>query len=104
MLVRSVIRSSGQLWKLLAGFVALLVGGGALVTGIATGSVVLILAGVLGGLLSLGATCSAIRCPECGDRWVWRAVSTVDAQTWVPWLFELAACPGCGAKLCGDSV
>ena len=48
----------------------------------------------LGGLIF---ACSAISCPKCGARWLWRAVRTQPSGNWLHWLHSQDACPACGA-------
>jgi hypothetical protein len=92
---RSLIRDSGQTWKLATGAALFLAGGVGMLAGIANDH----LLGDIGGLLVIAtamvATCWGVRCPRCRDPWVWRAISTQDAGVWVPWLLALRTCPGC---------
>ncbi len=38
----------------------------------------------------------SLKCPNCGDRWLWRATSTRHEFSWLKWLLRLEACPNCG--------
>lgn len=38
-----------------------------------------------------------IRCPGCGDRWLWRAMSTQPHPRAMKWLAEQERCPNCDA-------
>jgi hypothetical protein len=87
----SVIRATGQLWKLGLAIGALVAGSIAPLWPEATGldwtsGTVLAVAGYAFG-------CLAIRCPGCGDRWFWSAA--LDAGLYGP-LFGKPACPKCG--------
>src|SRR3989442_13938875 len=98
----SIIRHSGQMWKLHVATLALAVSGIGMVTskiqinsispiqfaGTMIGSVVV-------GLAALVFACSSVRCPRCGARWVWMAVSGEGHEAWVRWLSNLRRCPQC---------
>jgi hypothetical protein len=85
----SVIRLTGQMWKLVAGIAALLIGSFAPLfeaSGISwTSGTVLAIAGYV-------FACVAVRCPSCGRRWFWQAA--LDAGLYGP-LFRSSACPAC---------
>jgi hypothetical protein len=85
----SVIRLTGQYWKLMAGIGLLLIGSFApLFSTIGmswTGGTILAIAGY-------AFACLAIRCPGCGSRWFWQAA--LDAGLYRP-LFTRSACPQC---------
>jgi len=90
MLNNSVLRRSGQLWKLVIAVLALLVGSFAPLyeaSGISwtVGSIIAI-AGYAFGIVS-------IRCTSCGVRWFWEAAT--DAGIYGP-LFKKPDCPKCG--------
>ncbi len=93
---QSVVRRSGQWWKLTTGFAGVVVAGGVLIYGISRGHFASILCGIALVAMAMFATFTAVRCPRCRDRWVWRAVRTRDANAWLPWLLVLRACPICG--------
>jgi predicted RNA-binding Zn-ribbon protein involved in translation (DUF1610 family) len=51
-------------------------------------------------VIGLGAFvfgCTAIKCPKCGERWLWRAVRTRSSGSWLHWLQSQDRCPACGA-------
>jgi hypothetical protein len=85
----SVLRLTGQYWKLVPGVAALLVGSLAPLwqeSGLDwTSGTVLAIAGY-------AFTCIAVRCPACGSRWFWQAA--LDAGLYAP-LFRGTACPSC---------
>lgn len=85
----SVIARTGQMWKVVLGGGALLVGSFAplvAATGLSwTGGTVLATVGYV-------FVCLAVRCPDCGSRWFWQAA--MDARVYAP-LFRQAACPSC---------
>jgi hypothetical protein len=103
MLEHSVLARTGQLWKVQSAICAVLVGGAALVYGIASdtgeGSGLLwIVAGLLLALGGLAFACFGVSCPKCGARWVWMAVSQRSAGAYGTWLVALARCPKCDAR------
>jgi hypothetical protein len=90
MLENSVIRQSGQAWKLIIAILALLIGSFAplyAASGISwtTGSVIAV-AGYAFGVL-------AIRCANCGSRWFWEAAL---GNSGYGQLFSQSKCPKCG--------
>jgi len=54
------------------------------------------LLGTAVGLASFVWSCLAPRCPTCGKRIVWWALSTKPVGRWVLVLQQLQTCPGCG--------
>lgn len=46
---------------------------------------------------SLYLSVGAIRCPSCGDRWIWRALKLASGR-WLHWLRAQDVCPACGAS------
>ena len=89
MLEKSVVRRSGQLWKLVLAVICLMVGSFAPVypeTGISwTAGTIIAIGGYLFGLV-------AIRCGQCNSRWFWEAAK--DAGLYGP-LFKSSECPDC---------
>jgi hypothetical protein len=90
MAAASVVRATGQLWKLALAIAALVVGSFAPLWPEATGldwtsGTILAVAGYAFG-------CLAITCPQCGNRWFWAAA--LDAGLYGK-LFGQPACPKC---------
>jgi len=48
------------------------------------------------GSFTVAWTLSAVRCPSCGHRPVWRLLRTERADAWVARLLTLERCPSCG--------
>jgi hypothetical protein len=85
----SVIRLTGQYWKLIAGM-ALLLGGSFVPLVAASG-----MSWTTGTVLAVAGyafACLGIRCPGCGSRWLWQAA--LDAGLYRP-LFTRSSCPQC---------
>lgn len=102
MFERSIVVRSGQLWKLLVGFA--LTSAGPISVGVALKYSSEIDAGTFGPLVlgGLGASiigmcflALSIRCPKCGARWFWQAVSKQDSGKWLLWLMGRDRCPDC---------
>jgi endogenous inhibitor of DNA gyrase (YacG/DUF329 family) len=103
MIRRSLLSSSGQLWKLYLSLILIILGGVLLlVAGMNTeqltpgsgfllvfGAFSLMAIGLLGGGLS-------VRCPKCGAKLLWKAISEAPASRWLHWLVTLSECPVCG--------
>jgi hypothetical protein len=92
MLGKSVIRQSGQLWKLILALAALFTGSFAPLvpaTGIGwTSGTILAIVGYAYGIFG-------IRCSECRCMWLWEAAK--DAG-WYKRLFGEPSCPACGHR------
>jgi len=89
MFKNSVIRKTGQLWKLYVGIIAMAFGSVAPAfeqSGLSwtTGTVI----AVLGYIFTL----AFVSCPECGQRWFYRAI--LYAEMYGP-LFSKSECPKC---------
>jgi predicted RNA-binding Zn-ribbon protein involved in translation (DUF1610 family) len=103
MFVKSIVKSSGQWWKLIAAFTGIVFGGATFVLSLmlsdrfppGLGDMLLGL-GLAATLSSLLYACLGITCPSCGDKWVWRAISGKSHSEWTPWLLGLRECPVCG--------
>ncbi len=102
---QSIIRSSGQWWKVVISFCSVVIGGLSLLLGLHTlrGNnsnlvIFLILFGILLGLSGIAFAIFAIRCRNCGARWVWLALSKQKYNQWLFWLLSQSKCPTCGKK------
>jgi hypothetical protein len=107
MFERSILKRSGQWWKALASLGAMGVGLLAFFVGLhlegettplysLSGLVTLI--GLLVGLSGIGFALTSIRCPSCGARWVWLAVSQHSPDGWLGWLLDQSNCPVCAGR------
>jgi len=111
----SWITRAGQRWKLLTGLLGMVASGVCFVLGwrlfaqcngpaetycrSADLAMPYMLSGLAVGLTSFLWTCLAPRCPTCGKRIVWWALSTKPGGGWLVALQRLPACPGCGDAL-----
>ena len=92
----TLIERSRQRWKLAASFIGMSLGTTLVVAGHEPGSgITLPLVGALLAVAGLLFGVLAIRCPCCGARWVWLAVSEQPASRWFQWLDSQTACPSC---------
>lgn len=98
----NVIVRTGQLWKVVVADVLLVSSGAGMVYAqsqigemTADRFTQVMLGSTIVGLISFSFGCLAIRCPQCGLRWVWNAVRTQDVNRWLVFLMRLRACPGC---------
>jgi len=89
----NVIATTGQSWKIGAGLVVTLGSVAAMYWGLnnleTPGTNLPILFAAISPFAALGAfalLAAAVRCPECGARWIWRAVSRQSSDKWLPWL------------------
>jgi len=48
------------------------------------------------GLGAMFAAWASVRCPNCGLKLVWHAMSTKSANDWLRWLLDAESCPKCG--------
>jgi DNA-directed RNA polymerase subunit RPC12/RpoP len=105
--VTNVIGRSGQGWKFSIGCLA--VAGVALLVLVASGPLDGADAAALAAVAAVAASVVValvltlvVRCPDCGVRWIWFAVSRQDSHAWIGWLRTLQACPGCGFRGLAD--
>lgn len=52
--------------------------------------------GVLIGVSCIVFSCISIRCPVCGARWFWLAVSRKHGVGGIDWFLSQQVCPVCG--------
>ena len=101
--MNNVIYNTGQSWKKKTSFVSLLLSGASMIYGqvnIDTLSnnlfFLYVAGGSVTGLLSFIFACVSIRCPTCGSKWFWLAVSGQGKNEWLFWFNSLSSCPKCG--------
>jgi len=101
--MKNVISKTGQSWKFKAMFVVLVISGVSMVYGkmnidtLSSESFFYFVAGgALIGLLSFVFACVSIKCPICGSKWFWSAVSGKGDKEWLFWLNSLSSCPKYG--------
>ena len=99
----TLIRRTGQWWKLQVAFGMLLVGGASMFFGLRNLErqpwwipAVLVLGGIVVVFGSLVFGCIAVRCPKCRAPWIWMAVKGQESGQWLQWLLSLSKCPRCG--------
>ena len=98
---RDLLARSGQTGKFALGFVLVLVGGTVVfIAGLLIGRAssaqyaLLTLLGVAIGLGGFMYLCVAIRCPDCGAKWIWLMASKRRGDP-LHWGWQNAACPVC---------
>ncbi len=91
MLMNSVIRLTGQAWKLYLALVALMAGS---VVPAFPAAGLSWTAGTVLALLGYAFAVTAIACPRCRKRWFW--VAATRAERYKP-LLTAPSCPECGA-------
>lgn len=96
---QSIIKKTGQAWKLYVFAILLVVGfictfwGQAHTQDVYGGAVLGI--GLFAGLTSLIFPAVAVRCPSCGARWFWLAISEIHKDHWLNTILNFTACPRC---------
>jgi hypothetical protein len=102
----SIIVESGQLWKVIAGLLLLIIGSavGIVVSFIPYPRTKAVVSGRLNSLQAISTVaaaagfaylCMSVRCPRCGAKWVWMAVNgKLDAGS-LGALVTLDRCPAC---------
>lgn len=103
-LEHSIIRSSGQIWKVhvwalgtLASLAAVLVA--FLVFAFPRNNVWFVSANVFGTILVICSFVFAlisIKCPSCEKKWILDAIFRNREMNWYDWLDAQATCPNCG--------
>jgi hypothetical protein len=98
----SVIVRSGQRWKALILLCGFLLSAFFLIAGFAlfseegvTPALCLVLLGAGTFACSMLFACSSIRCPHCGARWIWIAITRADAVNWIFFLVAQRVCQTC---------
>lgn len=92
MFQNSVIRKTGQLWKLYVGIVAMTFGS---VAPVFEQSGLSWTAGTIIAVVGYVFTLAFVSCPECGQRWFYRAM--LYAEMYGP-LFGKSQCPACNKE------
>lgn len=98
----SILVRSGQMRKVIASFALVVTGALMTLVGSFFGQYVAGIDNVLFALIGLcvgfagGAYgAMAIRCPQCGARWIWRAMSEGVVNSWLASLLVSKSCPVC---------
>jgi hypothetical protein len=95
----SILKRTGQVWKLHLCFLLAVAGGASIFWGqsrldSAYGGA-LFGGGMLAVLLALLFPSFTIRCPSCGARWFWLAISKIHKDQWLKALLSVPTCPSC---------
>ena len=97
-----IIKGSGQSWKMNVSFTGIIISGMLMFGAYSIGESIfqidpnlLLSSGALIGMLSFLFAILTVRCPNCGDKWFWRAVSKKNKSTWLVWLEKQSKCPKC---------
>ncbi len=103
----SVIRRTGQWWKVLLGFWGVGLSGALMIAGIVLGlefgheSSWFMIMTIVGTFLGLGFfvfLCASVKCPDCGVKWYWAAASKKHAKGWDRHVLLLSTCPACNGE------
>ena len=105
MFERTILATSGQLAKaaislalFLAGVLLTIVGSLGWVSSSAEIQFDLAVAGIFVALGAGTFAVTSIRCPKCGARWVWVAVSKSHSSSWMAKLLGRDKCPVCDGE------
>ena len=98
MFADSVIRKTGQWWKLVVGVAAILVGS---IVPIFESSGMSWTVGTIVAVVGYGFTLAFIKCPSCDLRWFWKAL--LYSEMYGP-LFKKSACPSCEKNFDGGTA
>lgn len=85
----SVIQVTGQMWKFILAVVALLIGS---IAPMWESSGISMTTGTVLAIAGYAFACTAIRCPECGNRWFLSALTRAE---WYKPLLTKNECPAC---------
>ena len=98
--VERFLSRTHQRWKLRTALVIASVGTLTILGGwsgaFASRQIPLLIFGAACGLIGLGLASIGIKCPMCGSRLFWRALSEQSAPSAYSWLTTLNRCPKCG--------
>ena len=92
---------SGQVWKAVAGLVAIVTGTGLIYWTsfrfqVYDRSLTVLLFGTILAAAGTILPWFAVRCPNCRDPWLWRAMSRSPHRYWLSRLLVQEHCPNCG--------
>jgi len=100
--MKTILGTTNQIWKMNAFYLSLTVaaifmfGGSYLGKALSISQPVYInISGVFIGLVSFLIACLSIKCPNCKDKWFWRAVSKSESGAWLFWFKSQLSCPVC---------
>jgi len=91
----TVMKASGQIWKIYITTVGIWIGISLSIIGI-LGNIYYVPIGLVLGLFSIAYCCLAIRCPECGQHWYWQAIKRGMKFGWLKRLIYQSECQSCG--------
>lgn len=96
-----MLKDTGQWWKLQLTIGAIVVGFVLMSVGIIylqrpKIGFLFVVIGLAVGISAFVFACLTIRCPSCGARWFWRAVSNRRAGDWLLSLLRVERCDACG--------
>ena len=98
----SVIKKTGQWWKMLLFYFGTVCGGLMIFYGVTwmeqEGAMTWVLIGMPLFVVSFIFGIVAIRCPECKARWMWRLFHNKEHKWGLPWLLGRDDCPICKKK------
>lgn len=107
----SILYCTGQIWKFRVMYIgamiaAALVFGAQWFKGSMPGPwfVGVMLAGAVAALVALAFPVITIKCPKCGARWYWMAISKKHRTNEFRWLASQTSCPVCGTSATRLSV
>lgn len=90
-----MLKATGQLWNFYLSQLATVVSGVTLYLGHHIDRMDAVLVGMGMAFAVLVTAALGIRCPKCGSKWFWHAISTQNAGSWYWWLLQETKCPQC---------
>jgi len=98
----SIVKRTGQMWKLYLSFILLLLGSASIFGSIISAKTtsyslmaILIFGGLIVSLSSLIFVIVSVRCPNCKAPWFWQGISGKSPGSWLLWLMSQTECPKC---------
>lgn len=96
-----IFQRTGQVWKAVAGLLSMLLGIGLIYWSISAYQtpqmkLPVLVAGTILAAIGTFYPGFAVRCPNCRDPWLWRAMSRRPHRQWLSWLLLQDNCPKCG--------
>ncbi len=99
----TILSKTGQSWKIWIMFAALLLSQASIIYGQMNLDTLpkdfyflFVAGGAISTFMVFIAACVSIKCPSCGLKWFWSAVSGQESKKWLFWLLSLKSCPRCG--------
>nr|WDE41602.1 hypothetical protein [uncultured bacterium] len=100
MMQNNFIKSTNQIWKIVLSLSIMVFLGFVLIFNQWFGEGIDLFAGKLWPVTLVGVIatiwgCFSVKCPNCGTKLLYYAISKIEHNSWITWLFTFRQCPEC---------